>query len=1174
MAIELAVAYINIIPSFKNLSSNLRPGMVQVENELAGAGQRGGIAAGTKFSKGMESGVKGTNLTSAMNTTGTQAANAAGTHGQRAGTSFGQKMMSGFLAVGVAGMVVGSIKGAVDAYMQSAVDVNALKRLTGGGTEDTSRLSTELTLSGVASDKASTAMKLFSKSLGTAAADAGKTADMAAKLGVSFTNADGSVKPLTDLMGPLADKFQSMPNGAEKTALAMQLFGRSGTDMLPFLNKGAAGLEELGKKSDEFGLTLTDTSIGAMGDAKQKAREFDASIQGMKISLGEALLPVMTTVQQFIRSYLIPVFKDVGQFIQDNTTWLMPLVAGGLALFSAFKVGTVIMGAFNAVMDANPIILVGIAIAALVAGVIYAYNNFDWFKNGVQTAWDVIQNAATFAWGVIQPIFNALWAGVQALGAVFMWLWANVIQPVWDVIQNAISFAWNNVISPVFNALWAGVQALGAVFSWLWANVVQPVWDVIQNAISFAWNNVIAPLFEVAKFDIQLLGAVFSWLWANVIQPVWDAIQNIITFAWNNVISPMFGYISGGINTLGGVFSWLWNNVVQPAWDGIGNIIGGAWNNVISPAFEAIKTGVSKVGDFFSTVKDGIGVAWNMIKDIVAAPIKWVIDTVWNNGIVPVWEKIDSWLPGDLPKLDRLTLAFAGGGVVPGYAPGHDTVNAVLSPGEAVLVPELTRSLLASGVDILGANKAARAGGNGLQYFADGGFFDNIWPDDITGMSVAKTQVSPTGDITGPNVIGDLASFTSGFMSDPLGTFMGMLGSGVSNGIKSMAESPWGNAIAQLPGQAIKGVIDAIKSALPSVGGAYGPSSVSGDLNLSQNPGDYGWPYPAKTANMSWGGKGLTIASGTEGLWSGLLDNLNANIQGGITSIGGYEDRANVNNPSAKSLHAYGLAVDVNPEQNPNGVNAYGRVGPGVIPSSLAPAIARQFGMIWGGDFTGTPDGMHFEIHVSPGQIGAAVAGAAAAPDPGGSGVERWRGTVMQALGITGLAPGFANYVLHQMDTESSGNPAAINLTDSNARAGIPSKGLMQVIDPTFRSYAMAPYNQNIYDPLSNIIASIKYVMARYGNIPAGMRGVAYDNGGWLQPGGMGRNFLKKPEAVLTPDQSKAYQTHAESLAAGYGGSAPDGRPNVTIGDVHIAQGGPQELLDEVMWRARAMVGR
>ena len=84
---------------------------------------------------------------------------------------------------------------------------------------------------------------------------------------------------------------------------------------------------------------------------------------------------------------------------------------------------------------------------------------------------------------------------------------------------------------------------------------------------------------------------------------------------------------------------------------------------------------------------------------------------------------------------------------------------------------------------------------------------------------------------------------------------------------------------------------------------------------------------------------------------------------------------------------------------------------------------------------------------------------------------------------------------LFQMRTESGVNPRAINLWDSNAKNGTPSKGLMQVIDPTFSAYAREGFNKDIYDPLSNVLASIRYAVSRYGSLSKAYRGVGYADG-------------------------------------------------------------------------------
>lgn len=87
-----------------------------------------------------------------------------------------------------------------------------------------------------------------------------------------------------------------------------------------------------------------------------------------------------------------------------------------------------------------------------------------------------------------------------------------------------------------------------------------------------------------------------------------------------------------------------------------------------------------------------------------------------------------------------------------------------------------------------------------------------------------------------------------------------------------------------------------------------------------------------------------------------------------------------------------------------------------------------------------------------------------------------------QAIKLTGVPMSWLPAILRRIQFESGGNPGAINLTDANAKRGTPSKGLMQVIDPTFRSYQL-PGHGNIWNPVDNIAAAIRYIQSRYGSI-------------------------------------------------------------------------------------------
>jgi hypothetical protein len=100
---------------------------------------------------------------------------------------------------------------------------------------------------------------------------------------------------------------------------------------------------------------------------------------------------------------------------------------------------------------------------------------------------------------------------------------------------------------------------------------------------------------------------------------------------------------------------------------------------------------------------------------------------------------------------------------------------------------------------------------------------------------------------------------------------------------------------------------------------------------------------------------------------------------------------------------------------------------------------------------------------------------------PGGGNVHDWIAQAVQVLEQNGVPPNAlnANDIWTIIQNESSGNPNATNNSDANARAGHPSKGLMQTTDPTFNQYKV-PGHDNIYNPVDNIIAGVRYALARY----------------------------------------------------------------------------------------------
>jgi hypothetical protein len=115
----------------------------------------------------------------------------------------------------------------------------------------------------------------------------------------------------------------------------------------------------------------------------------------------------------------------------------------------------------------------------------------------------------------------------------------------------------------------------------------------------------------------------------------------------------------------------------------------------------------------------------------------------------------------------------------------------------------------------------------------------------------------------------------------------------------------------------------------------------------------------------------------------------------------------------------------------------------------------------------------------------SSMAGAGAGGTPVGwsptGGVNQWKSVVLKALALNGLPASLLSQVLYQMQTESGGNPNAVNNWDSNAKAGNPSQGLLQTIPSTFAAYHIAGTSGNILNPLANVAAAINYAKHVYG---------------------------------------------------------------------------------------------
>lgn len=211
------------------------------------------------------------------------------------------KQASGMAAIRTGAMVAGTALVAfaalsVKAFNDAAMSAVKLQRVMGGSVEGASAYGQAAKLAGVDTATLERSLGLFDKKLGQANQTQASAAAMTEKLGTEFRDAAGNIKPLDQILPGLSDKFAAMENGPEKTALAMDLFGRNGKAMIPALNQGSAGIENLMNRARELGAVVDADGVAKFRAYKQATRESAMALEGLQMSAGSALLPTLTTL--------------------------------------------------------------------------------------------------------------------------------------------------------------------------------------------------------------------------------------------------------------------------------------------------------------------------------------------------------------------------------------------------------------------------------------------------------------------------------------------------------------------------------------------------------------------------------------------------------------------------------------------------------------------------------------------------------------------------------------------------------------------------------------------------------------------------------------------------------------------------------------------------------------
>lgn len=401
-----------------------------------------------------------------------------------------------------------AIKGIND-YSRIGDEVEKMSKRTGIAAESVSALRVAADMGGTSIETVEGALKKMQVNLIGMASDSKKASTAFKGLGTNFKEIEG-MKP-EDQFASIGYAISEISDPAQRTAKAVEIFGKAGTELIPLFADMEEGLDGWREKAKELGVSFDEISADKAAKLNDAIGAMKSAFQGVSLTIGGALAPVLIPLLEKVTSLTAEftnwlnsiggvqgAISSIQMFLVEHQTALI-ILAGALTgllipAFLAFATSiiTVVIPSFIAMaISMAPFLLAGAIIGGIVAGVLWIIKNWDMLSakakeiweglkklitdkfNEIKTATDEwlknIHDSITGVWENIKGTISSVWEGIKStIGGAIDWIIAKVqslIDKMRELATMMTGSAVGKAVGGIVNAGKSAVSAIGGLFS-------------------------------------------------------------------------------------------------------------------------------------------------------------------------------------------------------------------------------------------------------------------------------------------------------------------------------------------------------------------------------------------------------------------------------------------------------------------------------------------------------------------------------------------------------------------------------------------------------------------------------------------------------------------------------------------------------------------------------------